>query len=70
MSEDIKTDLVALKADVAALKLDVALLKQEFYYMKDGIKNTHNIFRWAFALALGGVITAVVNFVVAGGLTP
>ena len=63
MSED-------LQAKVSKLELDVALPKQELYYVKEASKNIKNVFGWAVALSLGGVITAIINFIVSGGLIP
>ena len=53
---------------IADIRMDVALLKQEMYFLKDGIKNMHNVFRWVLMLIFGGLATAVVNFIIAGGL--
>jgi hypothetical protein len=63
MSEQIERDL-------ASTRTDVALLKQELYYIKDAFRNMQNMFRWALVMVFGGVMTAVVNFVVGGGLKP
>ena len=56
--------------DMANLKMDVALLRQEVYYLKESMKNMTNIFRWALMLTIGALLTAFVNFVIAGGIAP